>query len=159
MAFINAKPIKKSIKVNSTNSSSHYSDQLNAPAADPQTRSPACLLELLRPTATGPIDLLEAPVYQYIYEETTRAISTGYCAYALAGMADEARKVVENWGAGWSSAVIYTGLGDKDQAFEGLEKAYEYRTEQLIFLKVDPYWDILRADPRFSALLAKMGFE
>ncbi len=80
-------------------------------------------------------------------------------AYALAGMADEARKVVENWGAGWSSAVIYTGLGDKDQAFEGLEKAYEYRTEQLIFLKVDPYWDILRGDPRFSTLLAKMGFE
>ncbi|MCH8874801.1 hypothetical protein IH824_18910 [candidate division KSB1 bacterium] len=56
-------------------------------------------------------------------------------------------------------AVIYTGLGDKDQAFEGLEKAYEERTEQLIFLKVDPYWDILRSDPRFSALLAKMGFE
>jgi Tfp pilus assembly protein PilF len=83
--------------------------------------------------------------------------------YALAGMADEARKVLENeklkWGVGWGSAVIYTGLGDKDQAFEGLEKALQNRTEQLIFLKVDPYWDILRSDPRFSALLAKMGFE
>ena len=85
-------------------------------------------------------------------------------AYALAGMADEAREVLEKYKlrarrGGYSLALIYTGLGDKDQAFEGLEKAYEDRTEQLIFLKVDPYWDILRADPRFSALLAKMGFE
>jgi len=56
-------------------------------------------------------------------------------------------------------ALMYTGLGDKDQAFEWLEKAYEDRIEMLIFLKVDPNWDSLRADPRFSALLAKMGFE
>ena len=87
-------------------------------------------------------------------------------AYAVAGMADEARKVLEKYklkarrgGYGYALALIYTGLGDKDQAFEWLEKAYEDRTEQLIFLKVDPYWDILRADPRFSTLLAKMGFE
>ena len=55
-------------------------------------------------------------------------------------------------------AVIYLGLGEKDQAFAWLEKAYEERS--LIFLsnlKVDPLWDPLRSDPRFTDLLRRIG--
>ncbi len=59
----------------------------------------------------------------------------------------------------YTMALMYTGLGDKDQAFEWLEKARKDRSEELTLLKVDPKFDILRADPRFSALQAKMGFE
>src|ERR1700745_2853985 len=55
-----------------------------------------------------------------------------------------------------SFAIIYVGLGDKDQAFTWLEKAYEERS-RLPMLKVDPIWDPLRADPRFRELVRRIG--
>jgi len=57
----------------------------------------------------------------------------------------------------YSFAVIYLGLGEKDQAFAWLEKAYEERSFLLPYLKVDPIWDPLRSDPRFADLLRRMG--
>ena len=50
----------------------------------------------------------------------------------------------------------YTLLGDKDQAFAWLDKAYEARLG-LNFIKVAPLWDNLRSDPRFTDLLRRMG--
>ena len=55
-----------------------------------------------------------------------------------------------------SFAIIYVGLGDKEQAFTWLEKAYEERS-RLPMLKIDPIWDPLRADPRFKELLRRIG--
>ncbi|MFX0200829.1 MAG: tetratricopeptide repeat protein [Candidatus Hodarchaeota archaeon] len=55
-------------------------------------------------------------------------------------------------------ADIYTGLGDKDQAIEWLEKAYEERSITLFHLK-HPIYDILRSDPRFNTLLKKTGMK
>jgi TolB-like protein/Flp pilus assembly protein TadD len=55
-----------------------------------------------------------------------------------------------------SFAVVYAGLGEKDQAFAWLEKAYEERSGALPFLKVNPTWDPLRSDPRFEALVQKV---
>jgi tetratricopeptide (TPR) repeat protein len=57
----------------------------------------------------------------------------------------------------FSFAVIYLGLGDKDQAFALLEKAYQERSSSLLDLKVDPLWDPLRSDPRFADLLRRVG--
>ena len=54
-------------------------------------------------------------------------------------------------------ALIYTALGDKDEAFEWLEKAYTERDDDLSLLKVDPRWDCLRGDPRFDSLLERVG--
>lgn len=54
-------------------------------------------------------------------------------------------------------AIVYVGLGDKDQAFKWLEKAYEHREEILVFLNVDPTWDSLRADPRLQDLVRRLG--
>jgi tetratricopeptide (TPR) repeat protein len=54
---------------------------------------------------------------------------------------------------------IFIRLGEKDQAFQWLDKAYEQRTNQLIFLKADPLYDGVRADSRFAALLKKIGLE
>ena len=48
-------------------------------------------------------------------------------------------------------------LGEKDQAFEWLEKAYEARSSSLINLKVKPLYDPLRDDPRFHDLLRRMN--
>ena len=53
---------------------------------------------------------------------------------------------------------IYTGLGDKDKAFEWLEKAYEERSDSLAWFRFDPESKSLRSDPRFSALMRKVGF-
>lgn len=56
-------------------------------------------------------------------------------------------------------ATIYTRLGEKDGAFEWLEKAYEQRVGLLPWLKLDPGFDGLRSDARFIALLKKIGLE
>jgi len=48
-------------------------------------------------------------------------------------------------------------VGQKDEAFEQLNKAYEARSDALIWIKVDPRYDNLRSDPRFSDLLKRVG--
>jgi len=55
-------------------------------------------------------------------------------------------------------ATVCAGLGDKDQAFLWLNKAYAERAVQLNLLPGGFHWDILRSDPRFTTLLQKMGF-
>ena len=57
------------------------------------------------------------------------------------------------------TAQVYTALGEKDRAFEWLEWAYEKRDSFLTYLKIAPGLDPLRSDPRFTALLRKVGLE
>ena len=54
-------------------------------------------------------------------------------------------------------AEIHTQLGEKDQAFEWLERAYQERDGQMIWLNVWPQYDPLRDDPRFTDLLLRMN--
>ena len=54
-------------------------------------------------------------------------------------------------------AVIYAGLGDKEQAFARLEKAYKDHSWGLVRLKIDPRLDSLRGDLRYRDLLRRMG--
>jgi serine/threonine-protein kinase len=56
-------------------------------------------------------------------------------------------------------ALIYIGLGDSNQAFAWLDKAYEERCEYLVYLPTDPMADPLRGDPRFPALLERLGLK
>jgi TolB-like protein/Tfp pilus assembly protein PilF len=56
-------------------------------------------------------------------------------------------------------AFISVALGDKDQAFAWLEKAYQERSGNLGWLKVEPHFDALRSDPRFSELVHRMGLK
>ena len=58
-----------------------------------------------------------------------------------------------------SIALVYVGLGEKDQAFAWLEKAYGERSFGVAWLKVEPRWDSLRSDPRFADLLRRVGLE
>jgi TolB-like protein/DNA-binding winged helix-turn-helix (wHTH) protein/Tfp pilus assembly protein PilF len=55
-------------------------------------------------------------------------------------------------------AYLFAGLGEKDQAFSYLEKAYEDRDYELTRLQVLPWVDLLRSDPRFQDLLRRMNF-
>ena len=55
------------------------------------------------------------------------------------------------------SALVYIALGMKDQAFEQLERAFEFREPGLLFLKVAPWADALHSDPRYAALVERLG--
>jgi TolB-like protein/Tfp pilus assembly protein PilF len=55
------------------------------------------------------------------------------------------------------TALVYTGLRDKDRAFEWLNKAYAERCEYLVYLPTEPIADPLRNDPRFEELLKRVG--
>jgi serine/threonine protein kinase/Flp pilus assembly protein TadD len=83
-------------------------------------------------------------------------------AYASSGLRDEALKIIEQlkvliaqqrYVSPYSIALIYAGLGEKDLAFEWLDRAYNERDESYIHLKVDPRLDDLRSDPRFTERL------
>jgi tetratricopeptide (TPR) repeat protein len=85
-------------------------------------------------------------------------------AYAVSGQTAEARKLLgqliqrstQTYFSPFDIAVVYVGLGDRDQAFEWLEKAYDERTRPMLSLKVNPRLDPLRSDPRFVALMRRM---
>jgi eukaryotic-like serine/threonine-protein kinase len=54
-------------------------------------------------------------------------------------------------------AWVYIGLGNRDQAFVWLEKAYQERSNYLVYFKVNPIADSLRSDPRFGDLVRRVG--
>jgi TolB-like protein/Tfp pilus assembly protein PilF len=54
--------------------------------------------------------------------------------------------------------LVYAGLGDKDQTFKWLERAYEARSQVLVWFKTDPRLDNIRQDPRYADLLWRIGF-
>ena len=55
--------------------------------------------------------------------------------------------------------MIYTGLGDKDRAFEFLQKQLEEAKVLPIFIRVLPEWASLRTDPRFDALIQQSAWD
>jgi hypothetical protein len=54
---------------------------------------------------------------------------------------------------------VYLGLGDKDQTFAWLERAYEEQSNILIYLKAFPFFDPVRNDPRFKSLVHRVGLD
>jgi TolB-like protein/Tfp pilus assembly protein PilF len=86
-------------------------------------------------------------------------------AYALvkSGRRGEAQKIFEQLKARQKSeyvdpgdfAIIYSALGEKDEAFADLEKAYQQHSGAITYLKVDPAFDDLRDDPRFQDLMRR----
>ncbi len=56
-------------------------------------------------------------------------------------------------------AYVYTGLGNREKAFEWLEKGYAEQNSTPGFLTIDPVRESLRSDPRYASLLKKMGLD
>jgi eukaryotic-like serine/threonine-protein kinase len=54
--------------------------------------------------------------------------------------------------------LVYASMGEKDKAFEWLEKGYEDRSWWMLFMKIDRRFDNLRSDPRFADLMRRVGF-
>jgi TolB-like protein len=86
-------------------------------------------------------------------------------AYANGGWNGYLRYVAENgmtktttgYRQAYGVAASLAELGEKDEAFAWLEKAYDERDYQLTLLKVSPEMDNLRSDPRFTDLLRRVG--
>jgi hypothetical protein len=55
-------------------------------------------------------------------------------------------------------AMIYHGLGERDETLAWLERGYRQREPRMVFLKVEPKWATLRGEPQFQALLQRVGF-
>lgn len=86
-------------------------------------------------------------------------------AYALAGKTAAAHEIIDDlkeraqsrYVSPYDIAMIYVGLGDVGQAFAWLEKAYEDRSDSLVWLKIDPRLDSIRSDPRLIDLMGRVG--
>jgi TolB-like protein/DNA-binding winged helix-turn-helix (wHTH) protein/Flp pilus assembly protein TadD len=85
-------------------------------------------------------------------------------AYATAGRKDQAQQIIRElrqdsttrYVSPFAFALIYTGLGEKEQAFDWLDKAYRQRDPSLSTIRGDPRLDPLRGDPRFQDLLRRV---
>jgi serine/threonine-protein kinase len=82
--------------------------------------------------------------------------------FAWAGQPERARQEIRfltdrPYVAADAVAAIYTALGDNDQAIQWLERSFDARDIGLVFITVDPMFDPLRHDPRFTAILGRMG--
>jgi TolB-like protein len=100
--------------------------------------------------------------------------------YAISGRLAEARKILDGFVTGSSfqplpessilplppppstafdMGLVYLGLGEKEQAIEWLDKASDERTPEIIHVKCEPIYDSIRDEPKFRALLKKVGLE
>ena len=86
-------------------------------------------------------------------------------AYAFSDNKIEAGKILDQlmqlskqrYVTAYSFAIVYLGLGDKEQALRWLQKSYQDRAGyNIVSIKVDPFLDPLRGDPRFENLVAKV---
>ena len=83
--------------------------------------------------------------------------SSGQRREALQVIADLRAKAKQRYVSWYAIATVYAGLGDRDKAFESLEKAYDERSSALTWIKVEPMLDSLRSDPRYADLIRRMG--
>lgn len=112
---------------------------------------------------------LELGKYEEALEELRRTpdVDQAELGYALgvAGHTEEARKLLADlqkrartgYVPPYDFALIYTGLDDREATFEWLEKARVEKDSRLVTIKIHPRYKKLRNDPRFHALLRRMG--
>jgi DNA-binding winged helix-turn-helix (wHTH) protein/TolB-like protein len=87
-------------------------------------------------------------------------------AYAISGRESQARKVLQDLEArlgqpyvpGYAIALVYTGLGENDQAISWLQRAFDDRSTSMVYLKLDPELISLHSDPRFEQLSRRINF-
>jgi tetratricopeptide (TPR) repeat protein len=86
-------------------------------------------------------------------------------ALAVAGRRAEALAMLERlrhfsatrYVSPYSVALVHAGLGDRDQAFAWLDKAFAERSDYMPYLRLEPMLDGLRSDRRFAVLVGRVG--
>ena len=99
--------------------------------------------------------------------DTPRLLGSLGHAYAAWGKRSEAHEVLDrlkqlslnNYVSPFDFALVHLGLGNPDSAFEWLELAYRSRSYELVSSRVDPKFDSIRSDLRFSKLLKSLGLD
>ncbi|TMQ70209.1 MAG: tetratricopeptide repeat protein [Candidatus Eisenbacteria bacterium] len=89
------------------------------------------------------------------------------CAHAAAGRDDEARAILEamrvharaSYVPPYAFASVHARLGEIDAAFEALERAFRERDRAMVYVRVNPRFDPLRADRRFDDLVRRMRLD
>jgi tetratricopeptide (TPR) repeat protein len=97
-------------------------------------------------------------------ESISARAGLGY-AYGVTGQRDKALQLVaqlqelgrRRYVSPYHLAVIHAGLGARAEALSELEQAADERYSWLVFLRVEPQFDGLRSDPRFGALVRRVG--
>lgn len=113
--------------------------------------------------------------YDEAIDEFRKAIEFGGGAYepitqlgyalAKSGRREEAKKTLEelkisatkSYVPAYNFAVIYNGLGDKEQALQYLEKSFQEREVQMTFLKIDTRWNEIHDDVHFQSLMQRLA--
>ncbi len=99
--------------------------------------------------------------------EGTVSLATLGQAYASAGNDGDAGKILDRllerskkqYVPSYWIALVQMSMGNKDEAFAWLERAYSERSSWLVWANVEPRFDALRPDPRFESLLSRIGFK
>jgi tetratricopeptide (TPR) repeat protein len=107
-------------------------------------------------------DLRSRVTRDSLNEESQGALRAAYARNGFQGYLRQLKEIVlplyrSNPGGVYHLAHICASLNERDEAFQWLEKAYEYRSSWMNGIKVDPLLDALRPDPRFGSLLQRMG--
>ena len=121
--------------------------------------------------------LIEKGIYEEAVAEArlarklapSQTASAAYECYALAqmgrqeearaGLADLLKLSQERFVPPYHFALIYNGLGEKDEALKSLERGFEQRDPKMTFLKVDSKLNNLRSEPRFIELMKRMDLQ
>jgi hypothetical protein len=102
-----------------------------------------------------------------VTDTTVTGIAVLGYVHALAGQDAEARSILggvkEDAKHGYvlplDFSLIYSALGERDEAFHWLRKGFEERSPLIIFINVAAWYDPVRADPRFAALVRDLALQ
>jgi hypothetical protein len=120
------------------------------------------LLELRRFDAA----LAETAIAEGMAREWSVLVTARGFTYAAAGRRREAQSVLlemdtlskQRFVTPYGTALVHAGLGQKGEAFDWIDRAFEERSHWLVWLRLDPRWKNLRQDPRFATLIERLKY-
>lgn len=83
---------------------------------------------------------------------------SGHQAQAAEALGELERLSARRFVTSYGIALVHAGLGQNDAAFASLNNAFDERSNWLVWLRLDPRWNGLRSDPRFTQLVSRMRF-
>jgi serine/threonine protein kinase/tetratricopeptide (TPR) repeat protein len=124
----------------------------------------AYAMKRMYPQALAEFDKIPAQYKTVAVENHFVASGLGW-VYAVSGRRSDALKIAQqfrdlsshSYVDFYQIALIYAGLGDKDEAFRMLEKGYAQHSATMVWLGIDIFWYGMRSDPRYADLLRRVG--
>jgi len=85
----------------------------------------------------------------------------------VAGRTDDARRMVHEmheqskarFVSNFYIGIVHTALGDLDEAFACMDRAFEERSSYMAYFNVTPFLDALKSDPRYGQMVARLGLK